>query len=260
MDMQTKISQIPVDSPPVMPGAEPFFFSAGDTGCLLIHGFGGSPQGLRQMGEYLSKEGITALGVRLHAHGTRIEQMHSCRYQEWVASAEEGLQELRRRCSRIFLAGISMGGALSLRLARLHPGEISGVIAICTPYDVPAWMKVLLPPLKLVIKKINIGHRRSTKDPTVVEVNYPRISLPAAYELVKLLAQVRQDLPLITQPLLLLASRHDSVVHPKNAGLLHDALGSTVKEVVWLENSDHMATLDYDKELLFQRALAFMAG
>jgi len=242
---------------PVMPGAEPFFYPAGETGCLLIHGFGGSPQGLRQMGQYLAGAGITALGVRLHGHGTRLEEMHRCSYGDWVASAEEGLRELNTRCRRVFVAGISMGGAISLRLARLHPAEIRGAIAICTPYDLPLWMKILLPPLKHVIKEIPLPGR-STRDPAVIEVNYPRASLPAAHQLMQLLARVRQDLPHVTVPVLLIASRHDSVVHYKNAALLQAALGSAVKEVFWLENSDHMATLDYDKELLFAKALSFI--
>ncbi len=49
----------------IMDGAEPFFFPAGKTGCLLIHGITASPQQFRAMGEYLASQGITTLGVLL---------------------------------------------------------------------------------------------------------------------------------------------------------------------------------------------------
>ncbi len=75
----------------IMDGAEPFFFPAGKTGCLLIHGITASPQQFRAMGEHLASRGITTLGVRLKGHGTMIDDLHSCTYQDWVDSAEEGL-------------------------------------------------------------------------------------------------------------------------------------------------------------------------
>lgn len=250
-------SKNPVKEPAIMPGAEPFFFPAGDTGCLLVHGFNGSPDGVRQMGEYLAGAGITTLGVRLHGHGTDIADMDRCSCRDWVASAETGLQELRRHCRTTFVAGISMGGVISLRLARLHPDKITGVIAMCTPYDLPLWMKILVPPLKYMIRRIALN-RPSTKDLSVVEINYRQASLPSAHQLIKLVDEVRHELPLVTCPVLLIASRLDSTVGVKNGPRILAALGSADKELFWVGRSDHMITLDYDKEPVFQRAADFI--
>ena len=57
----------------IMPTAEPFFFPGGPTGCLLVHGFTGTPKEMRWLGEHLVSQGYAALGVRLAAHATRIE-------------------------------------------------------------------------------------------------------------------------------------------------------------------------------------------
>ncbi len=54
--------------PRIISGAEPFFFPAGQTGCLLVHGLTGTPKEMYWMGEYLSAHGITVLGVRLAGH------------------------------------------------------------------------------------------------------------------------------------------------------------------------------------------------
>jgi carboxylesterase len=57
----------------VIPGAGSFFFEGGDTGCLLIHGFTGTPQNIRPLGDFLARRGLTVLAPRLHGHGTSLE-------------------------------------------------------------------------------------------------------------------------------------------------------------------------------------------
>ncbi len=247
--------------PAIMPGAEPFFYPAGgEAGCLLIHGFSGSPHGMKRMGQHLAGVGISALGVRLQGHGTRIEEMERCHYREWIASAEEGLIELRRHCRSIFVAGISMGGVIALHLARYHPAQIAGVITMCTPYDMPLWMKILAPPLKYLVKTVAPLRGVGTKKPSVPKVGYRQFSLPAVHQLIRLVNQVRPELPLITCPALVIASRHDLAVGAGNAPRILKALGSKEKELFWVENSGHMITLDYDRDLVFQRAEDFIRG
>jgi len=53
----------------------PFFFEGGEVGCLLVHGFSGSPPEMQPMGDYLAGKGLTVLGVRLAGHGTSPEDM-----------------------------------------------------------------------------------------------------------------------------------------------------------------------------------------
>ncbi len=248
----------PTGTPAIMPGAEPFFFPAGETGCLLIHGFNGSPDCLRQMGRYLVGAGITAMGVRLHGHGTNMAEMERCHYRDWIASARAGLEELRRHCRIVFVAGISMGGSLSLYLARHDPDRIAGAIAMCTPYAMAVWVRILVPPLRRVIRRVTPIKRLGTRDPAVTLVGYPRISLSSAYQLTRLVALVRQDLPRVTCPVLVIASSRDQVVSAKNAPRILAALASTDKELFWVERSGHMVTLDYDRELVFQQAVAFI--
>ena len=48
-------------TPRIIPGAEPFYFPGGQIGCVLIHGFTGSPKEMRELGEYLNKKGFTII-------------------------------------------------------------------------------------------------------------------------------------------------------------------------------------------------------
>lgn len=241
----------------IMPGAEPFDFPGGPVGCLLVHGFSGNPSSLRPMGEYLAAQGFTVLGPRLKGHGTTVEEMLRCTYQDWLDSAESGLQELLGRCEIVFAAGLSMGATIVLHLACRHPGEIRGVIPICGPVFFKNFLISLLPLLRPFVKFIP-GVGSDIKDPAVQELAYDKIPLPALLELVKLCRMVKKELPLIRQPALIFESREDHVVPPSNAEYIRQKLGSADKELVWLENSYHVATLDYDKELIFKRTAQFM--
>lgn len=242
-----------------MPGAEAFHLPAGDTGCLLIHGISGSPQVFRAIGEKLAEAGISAYGVRLKGHGTRIEDMHECTFSDWIGSSVEGLELLEQSCSRVFAVGLSMGGLLSLRLARLYPERVKGIITICSPYKLRAFKFKFVPLLKPVFKVI-AGGPSSINDPEAVEISYGCHSVPAVHQLIKLTVLVRRDLPHIRQPALIMGGRLDNVVDPRDPVLFYEQIGSEQKELFWLENSQHVAPLDYDSEIILQKIIKFANG
>src|SRR5438046_9958428 len=95
--------------PLVQPGAEPFFYPGGETGCLLLHGLSPSPFTLRELGGYLAGQGITVAAPLLAGHGTSPEDLRTKTWPDWVVSAHAGLGPLRAHgCQRIFLAGLSL--------------------------------------------------------------------------------------------------------------------------------------------------------
>ncbi len=71
--------------PRLIPTAEPFVFPGGPVGCLLVHGFTGTPKEMRWLGEYLAGQGHTVLGVRLAGHATQPEDMIRARWWDWAA-------------------------------------------------------------------------------------------------------------------------------------------------------------------------------
>ncbi|CAM5539358.1 Alpha/beta fold hydrolase OS=Streptomyces alboniger OX=132473 GN=CP975_09335 PE=4 SV=1 [Streptomyces alboniger] len=115
---------------PVLPGAEPFRHEGGETGVLLCHGFTGSPQSLRPWAAFLAERGLTVSLPLLPGHGTRWEDMQLTGWQDWYAEVDRELRALRERCSQVFVAGLSMGGTLALRLAAKHGETVSGVVVV----------------------------------------------------------------------------------------------------------------------------------
>jgi carboxylesterase len=69
---------------------------------------------------------------------------------------------------------------------------------------------------------------------------------------------VREDLPYVTAPALVVQGRKDSMVPPPNGDLVYQALGSKVKHLLYLDRSDHVVPMDFDKEILFESAFKFI--
>ena len=76
-----------------------------------------------------------------------------------------------------------------------------------------------------------------------------------ANQLGRLLRLADRELPSLRQPLLVLSSPKDHTVKPANSKRIYDRAGSEQKEFLSLPNSYHVATLDYDAELVFEKTL-----
>src|SRR5207247_9905693 len=95
--------------------------TTGLSGVLLLHGFSGSPLEMTPLADALARAGWETSIARLAGHGTSPDDLARVTWQEWVASAREAYQDLRRRCRRAALVGVSMGGALAHYLAAADP-------------------------------------------------------------------------------------------------------------------------------------------
>ena len=243
--------------PKVWDDAQPFYFRGNSTGVLVIHGFTGCTQSMLPYGKALAARGYTVIGPRLPGHGTTVEDMASRKYSEWTGEAERALQELRGQCDRVFVTGLSMGGTITLTLAAKYGDKIDGIIPVNALVLTEPLLR-LTPILKYLLKT-RPGVGSDIKKPEAEESCYDQVPVAAAHELAKLLKVTREGLPRIRVPALVIASREDHVVpEPVNAETIVANLGSKNKELLWLENSYHVATLDNDAELIFEQAAKFI--
>jgi carboxylesterase len=220
---------------PLLPGAEPYRREGGDTGVLLCHGFTGSPRSMRPWAEYLADRGLTVSLPLLPGHGTRWQELQSTGWQDWYAEVELALRELLDTCARVFVCGLSMGGALALRLLSAYA----------------------LPLLRHVVPTTK-GLADDVAKEGVAESGYSRVPLHAAHSLRTFFRLVDAGLPQVTQPLLLLRSREDHVVPAADSARVLSRVSSVDVREILLEQSYHVATLDHDAERVFQESHAFI--
>ena len=234
--------------------AEPFFIPGGPVGCVLVHGFTGSPKEMRMLGEYLHQQGHSVYGVRLAGHATTMEDMIRSRRQDWLASVEDGYHLLRPHCEYIFLMGLSMGGVLSLVQASRLP--VDGVVAMSTPYRFPIawarrapWLIKLLSPLVRTMKK-GEGIWFSP-ELEASHVHYPKDPVRSGYELFRLIEEMRDALPKITVPALVIHSRDDQSISTEHAEQIYQHLGTSQKELLLVDQANHVITRDGDTSRVF---------
>ncbi|RMI37014.1 alpha/beta hydrolase [Streptomyces triticirhizae] len=248
----------------LLPGAEPFHHISQDAsrrgaevGVLLCHGFTGSPQSLRPWAEALAARGHTVSLPLLPGHGTRWQDMAVTGWPDWYATVHRELLLLAERCERVVVCGLSMGGALALRLAARQPGNVSALALVNPALTFPAAKGAALAVLRHLVPSTP-GLVGDIARPGVREVGYDRVPSRAAHSLRELLSLVRDELPQVTQPLLLMHSAVDHVVPPTDSALLLARVSSLdVREVV-LTESFHVATLDHDAERILQETDAFI--
>ncbi len=242
----------------LIPGAEPWsHHGEGPHGALVVHGFTGNPGSMRGVAEALAAAGFHVEMPLLPGHGTTVDDMLSTRWADWHRGAEAAYQALAARSQKVVVVGLSMGGALTLRLGADHP-EIAGLVCI-NPATQPQAPEVV----EMIQGMIDGGTDvmpaigSDIADPDAHESAYEATPLAPLLSLVQDgLAPLVHEYSRIATPLLLLNSPQDHVVEPAQGDFLAEHYGGPVERVM-LERSYHVATQDFDKELIFERTVSF---
>ena len=226
-------------------------------GILLVHGFTGAPPSMRPWGEFLLSKGYTVKIPLLPGHGTKPEDLNNVRWQEWPGKVQSELDALLSACDQVFLAGLSMGGGTVLHTATHNNDRISGIILVNPMIHLPR----VSPPMAYFLsrfQKMRPSVGNDIKRPGITEHGYDVLPMRGIYQLLIMLKITRKNLSKITVPVLLFHSTEDHTLPVSNTDIVMAGLGSVNKTRIELVNSYHVATLDYDQELIFQKSLTFI--
>ncbi len=252
----TQASRFSVDVSPF--DLRPPAGAGGSAAVLCLHGLTGTPYEVRPIAEALVARGLRARGPWMAGHEQGHEALARTRYADWVALAAEELARLRAEHARVFVAGISMGGLVTLRLAQTQ--AVDGIVVIGTPLA----LRRPLPLLARVLRRVIPFRRKRGSDirEPAARARHPGLGampLASVNELVRLQAEVIADLARIEAPILVAHGRYDRTALPRDAERIHAAVGSREKELFFLERSGHVATVDHDGPALALAAADFIA-
>lgn len=217
------------------------------------------------MGETLNRQGYTCLGIRLNGHATDPEDMVRSNWTDWAASVEDGFHLLRGITERVFLAGLSMGGVLSLLMSTRFAERVAGVVAMSTPYKLPddprlrriEWISQMVAYMPKSDEEPGAGW--FDKDAFKDHVSYPQNPVRSIGELNKLLGEMRAALPNLRAPVLLIHSRDDKYVLPENMEKIYEGLvNARDKTKVYVTGSGHVVTRDAARHQVFELARDFI--
>jgi len=91
-----------------------------------------------------------------------------------------------------------------------------------------------------------------------MHIGYRRIRMRAILESLSLFRETRGLLDRVRQPLLIVHSRDDHVVPPRNADLIRDGVESVDIRVILLDNCYHVSTIDFDAPLVMDEVVRFV--
>jgi carboxylesterase len=242
----------------VLPGAEPLSAPGGPVGVLVLHGFTGSPQSMRGLAEAFAAAGFTVEMPLLPGHGTSLDDMLPTRWADWSGAADAAYVELSGRCEQVVVAGLSMGGSLTLWLAVEHP-DVAGIVLVNPACPPPGTTDETLAGLDALIEadlELVDAIGNDIAEPGQTELAYGQTPVRALRDLFAQADELSGRLGEITCPVLLMNSPQDHVVDPSHSEHVAASVGGPVERVT-LERSYHVATLDYDRQLIEDSAVEF---
>ncbi len=238
---------------------KPFYYTGGETGLLLVHGFTACPVDMRPLGEYFSRLGYTVCAPLLKGHGTSPEQMKETSWQDWVDSASAGIVRLKEQCAKVIAIGHSMGGLISLFVA--SQGTVDGVISVNAPVifqdrDLHS-AEQLLGKLEYAEKPHKESEISYSKE-GIPHFSYSKVPVACFVSLNRAIGEVRQELNKIECPALVIQSMEDATVHPQSAGIIADNIQHKQKDLIYWPGGEHNLPLSAERESLAQKIQDFL--
>lgn len=243
-------------SAPSIPCAEPWSSPGGGPhGVLVLHGFTGNPQSMRPLAEAFAHAGFAVEMPLLPGHGTTVEDMIETGWGDWTAAAEQAYERLAARVDKVVVAGLSMGGALTGWLGGRHP-EAAGFVFINALATEPPGIRDLVRGLLDAGESTMDAIGSDIAKPGVTEASYDATPLKPLASMLDAAEDLAVSLAKIEAPVLVCNSPQDHVVPITDSDFIAETVQGPVERLT-MERSYHVATLDFDAELLETTAVSF---
>ena len=257
-----------------------FHLRGGRAGVLLIHGLTGTPTEMRFVGNGLARAGFSVLGVQLAGHCGNQADLLATGWRDWHASVVAAAERLRAEVDHLFVAGLSMGAVLALKLAIDRPREVDGVGLYGTTFFHDGWATPPIGRLAFLLPlatRLGIGRTRMAMENPPYGIKDERIRnrivgamlsgdsgagglagfpWPALAEFQRLSLHVRNRIGRVRAPCVIVHSSDDDIASLRNVRIVERGVRAPV-ETVLLDDSYHMVTVDRQRGELIERSAAF---
>jgi carboxylesterase len=182
--------------------------------------------------------------------------MPASSWLDWARAAELSFDRLIDEGAAVAVIGFSTGATLALQLASRRPVArqvlLAPFLAIRYSGLIPLRPALYLHALARVIP--NLPRRApAVRDPELRgwaagTDRFRTFNVHAALSALELIDTVKPLVPSIMVPTLIIQGKLDSVVEPGGASWLHKHLGASEKSLVVLPRSDHLVSLDRERD------------
>lgn len=256
------------------------FLPGNSIGVLLIHGLGGTPVELKSVARGLNADGYTVLCCQLAGHCGSEADLRNSKLEQWVASVKAGLERLGESCDTLLAGGLSMGALMAIDLAHAKPDKVQGLLLFAPTLRHDGWAIPWYSFLLDVLIDTPIGTRwqfvesfpyglkdervrnivlRAMRSGNSAEGGIEGTPSQSVKQFWRLIKRVKSLLPQVKTPTFIVHAREDDISSLKrNTFVLQSRLGGLVETLV-LDDSYHIVTLDRQRDILIERASAYVA-
>lgn len=224
----------------------------GAAAVLVLHGAGDTPQTVRYLSEELYSRGFHVVAPLLPGHGRTIKEFSRITADALTDSAFASYHALRDRHPRVGIIGVSMGGALAIQVAAATPDLPA--LALVAPYLAMRPRAARLARTSRVwgvfVPAFGSSEGFSIRDPDERKKSlaYGAFTAGALRALYLTVQRALAALPRITAPTLVIQSREDNRIDPRDAERAFARLGAREKRLEWIVGAAHIITVDYGRE------------
>lgn len=235
---------------------KPFTFEGGDRAVLLLHGFTGNSADVRMLGRYLETKGYTCHAPIYKGHGVPPEQLVHTGPEDWWEDVTKAYQHLKDLgYEKIAVAGLSLGGVFSLKLAYTVP--VLGVVPMCAPMYIKS-EETMYQGILAYAREYKKRERKSPEQINEEMFAFKETPMNTLKALQDLIRDVRNNVDMIYAPTFVVQARHDEMINTDSANIIYNGVESNLKEIKWYEDSTHVITLDKQRDELHEDIYNFL--
>jgi carboxylesterase len=237
-------------------GGEPFELGSGGAGVLALHGFTGSPFEVRALADLLHAQGFSVYAPALAGHATKRSDLDATSADDYLEAAERAYDEARRKCDRLYVVGLSVGGTLGLYLAACRP--VPGLVTISAPVFLYPMINASVPVIEQMMPGLRTPANFAAWQGNVI--GYKSMPIAAVRVVIDLLDRVRPMLEKVASPVLVVHSTRDYTVPLSSARAIHENVASAVKQLEVIEAGSHLMTVEPNLSLIGSTVVGFLKG
>ena len=226
---------------------------------LVIHGFTGYPLEMYCLAERLHAEGYTVELPRLPGHATNSRDFRRSNWKQWYLHVRNEYINLCGRYDWVAVAGLSMGGVLSLLMA----GEFtpSKAVLLAPAMAVKEKMAYFTPILRFLVPCIR---KKWTPEP---DADDDRLYMGSEYwscsytaqvaSLVKLMRMAKKRLNDVICPVYMILSEKDNTVSPEAGDIIEKGVNGSVTRLL-LKESPHVIFEGPERDFVLDRVVEWL--
>lgn len=264
-------------------GPAGFFLPGGNDCVMLVHGLTGTPAEMRAFAKQLVKQGFSVMCPQLAGHCGNVADLKRSKWQDWYKSIEVAFEVAKQMHASVYVAGLSMGALIALKLAKEKGQRVAGLGLLSVTFFYDGWnmphlrRKLLLPlvlysPLRYFMSwrenppygikcertraaVHGVLTRRDAKSTQKVGIFHtPAVTI---HESLRLIRATKEALPSVRSPALIVHSTEDDTASIKNAHYVAARISSGKVETFFVDDTYHVLTLDKRKFDIARRLAVF---